>query len=147
MDFKEILGIVGPVLALVGLVLTTVASVRMKRGDHRIAEAAATQADIAARFDDASQLAQYIRAEVDRAVQPIRDEMQRVKRESHDMHDAVRSRETELWMWNIQGRAGQMPELPRPILSKLGILHLSAGGALLPLVPTDPTPQEETDEH
>lgn len=124
-----ILGIGAPVLALVGVGLTVWASIKMKRGDHRIAEQTAASADIATRFDDASQLAQYIREEVERQVQPIRDEMQRVKSESHEMHDAVRARETQLWMWNIQGRSGQMPELPNPILTRLGIAHLSASVA------------------
>lgn len=48
-----------------------------------------------------------------------------VQLESHEMNDAVRSRETELWLWNIHGRAGEIPELPMPILSRLGISHLA----------------------
>lgn len=127
MDWTLAIGIGGPLLALIGVLSTAWASVRVKRGDQRIAEIAANQSDIAARFDDASQLAQYIREEVERQVKPIRDEMKRVKQESHEMHDVVRARETQLWKWNIQGRAGEMPELPTPILEKLGIAHLSAG--------------------
>jgi len=126
---SSVLQISGPVLVFLGVALTVWGSIRMKRGDNRLAAQAASQTDIAARFDDASQLAQYIRDEVERQVQPIRDEMQRVKAESHEMHDAVRARETQLWMWNIQGRSGQMPELPNPILTKLGIAHLSASVA------------------
>lgn len=48
-----------------------------------------------------------------------------VQLESHEMNDAVRSRETQLWLWNIKGRAGEIPELPMPILTRLGITHLA----------------------
>lgn len=48
-----------------------------------------------------------------------------VSLESHEMNDAVRSRETQLWLWNIKGRAGEIPELPMPILERLGITHLA----------------------
>lgn len=48
-----------------------------------------------------------------------------VSQESHEMNNAVRSRETELWLWNIHGRAGEIPELPMPILTRLGISHLA----------------------
>src|SRR5690606_4847786 len=49
-----------------------------------------------------------------------------VQRESHEMNDAIRSRETQLWLWGIHGRSGPMPELPAPIRQKLGIGHLSS---------------------
>jgi hypothetical protein len=87
---------------------------------------------IAERFDDASELARYIRsevasqveAEVERRMAPIRAEMATVKRESHEMNDAVRARETQLWLWDQRGRSGELPMLPAPILERLGLAHL-----------------------
>jgi hypothetical protein len=79
---------------------------------------------LAERFDDASDLARYIRDEVERQVAPIRAEMQTLKRESHEMNDAVRARETQLWLWDQRGRAGDLPMLPAPILERLGLAHL-----------------------
>lgn len=101
---------------------------RGKRGENKNTAAANRNAAIGDRWDDASELAtkmrDYITAEVERQVKPIRDELAQVKTESHEMTVAVRSREVQLWMWNIQGRAGRMPELPHAILNKLGIGHL-----------------------
>lgn len=47
-----------------------------------------------------------------------------VQAESHEMNDAIRHRETQLWLWNIRARSGPMPELPEPILRRLGLIHL-----------------------
>lgn len=80
--------------------------------------------ELAGRFDDASELAKYIREEVERQVAPIRAELERVKNESHEMHDAVRARETQLWLWDIRNRPGPMPTLPAPILRRLGLAYL-----------------------
>lgn len=76
---------------------------------------------MAERFDDASELARYIREEVERQVKPIRDEMEKVKTESHEMHDAVRAYFTALWAWDQKGRLGPLPTLPVPILKRLGL--------------------------
>lgn len=56
--------------------------------------------------------------------------VKRMSDESHEMNDAIRSRETQLWLWNIRNRQGPMPGLPEPILEKLGILHLAGGDDL-----------------
>lgn len=84
---------------------------------------------LAERFDDATDLARYIRdqiaVEVERQVAPIRAELERVKSESHEMHDAVRARETQLWMWDQRGRPGQLPMLPDPILHRLGLGYMA----------------------
>jgi hypothetical protein len=80
---------------------------------------------IAGRFDDASELAKYIREEVERQVAPIRERMEKMSKESHEMNDAVRARETQLWLWNQRGRRGDFPMLPVPILHRLGIAHLA----------------------
>lgn len=55
--------------------------------------------------------------------------MAEMRRESHEMNDAIRARETQLWLWNIRNRPGPMPELAEAILKKLGITHLSASSA------------------
>jgi hypothetical protein len=59
--------------------------------------------DVQERFESSSDLAKYMRdeikAEVERQVKPIRDELDLVKSESHEMNNVVRSREVQLWMW------------------------------------------------
>lgn len=122
--------IVVGLFVLVGSLVATIAAliggILRSRSERVTATTSAAQADLAARFDDASQLAQYIREEVERQVAPIRAELQNVKSESHEMHDAVRARETQLWLWDQRGRAGELPMLPKPILDRLGLIHLIA---------------------
>ncbi|MDQ0726797.1 hypothetical protein [Microbacterium sp. W4I20] len=65
-------------------------------------------------------------ADFQRRLTEMETRLAAVSLESHEMNDAVRSRETQLWLWNIHGRAGVMPELPMPIMTKLGIIHLAA---------------------
>jgi hypothetical protein len=88
--------------------------------------------DIADRFDDASQLAQYIRAEVERQVAPIKTEI-------HELTNAVRARETQLWLWDMRGRVDDMPMLPAPILHRLGLGQLFG----LPIEDTQPINKEK----
>jgi len=91
-----------------------------------------TDLSLAERFDDASELAKYIReqvaeqveAEVERRVAPIRKELQTIKAESHEMNDAVRAHVTQQWLWDQRGRPGSLPMLPAPILERLGLAHL-----------------------
>lgn len=92
--------------------------------------------DIAERFDDASELAKYIREEVERQVAPIRAELKTVKEESHEMHGAVRARETQLWLWDQRGRQGGLPMLPTPILERLNLGHLVEDWPTEPIHPT-----------
>lgn len=80
--------------------------------------------DVKERFDDASELAKYIREEVERQVAPIRAELALVKQESTEFHAAVRTRETQLWLWDQRGRQGALPMLPGPILERLSLGHL-----------------------
>lgn len=105
------------------------------------AATASAQADMAARFDDASELAKYIREEVERQVEiqvaPIRDKLKAVESESHEMNVAVRARETQLWLWDHLGRQGALPMLPKPILDRLDLIHLTA-------TEVAPTPKEGT---
>jgi hypothetical protein len=84
--------------------------------------------DVQERFESSSDLAKYMRdeikAEVERQVKPIRDELDLVKSESHEMNNVVRSREVQLWMWEREGRMGLIPQLPAPILARLGLENL-----------------------
>lgn len=79
------------------------------------------QSGIAERFDDASELTKYVDARIEAAVAPLRKELEQVKTESHQMNDAIRARETQLWMWDQKGRLGDLPKLPDPILHRLGL--------------------------
>lgn len=83
---------------------------------------------ISERWDDASELAQYIRNEVDKAVAPLLARIQVLEGEQYEVHEAVRTRETRLWLWDLRDRPGPVPELPVPILTKLGLSHLSFNG-------------------
>lgn len=80
--------------------------------------------DIADRFEDASELAKYVDARVETIVAPIREELKRVKTEAHEFHAAVRTRETQLWVWDQRGRPGTLPMLPGPVLERLDLRHL-----------------------
>lgn len=85
--------------------------------------------DISSRWDDASELAQYIRGEiakevekeVERQVAPMRDKLARVEKESHELQDAFRDWVVGVWKWNQRGRAGDIPMPPIPILARLGL--------------------------
>jgi phage shock protein A len=59
-------------------------------------------------------------------VTELQGEVAAMRKESHEMNDAIRARETQLWLWNIRNRPGPMPALPAPILARLGISHLSS---------------------
>src|SRR5215217_1444672 len=69
--------------------------------------------DLQERFDATSETAIYMRAEiekeVERQVAPIREELSKVKAESHEMNDVVRTREVRIWMWDHGGRRGDIP--------------------------------------
>lgn len=138
--------IVAIVLGLITLAGTSAAALFVflgtrgkTRAEAAASEVAAAQADMAARFDDASELAKYIREEVERQVEiqvaPIRDKLKAVESESHEMNVAVRARETQLWLWDHLGRQGALPMLPKPILDRLDLIHLTA-------TEVAPTPKE-----
>jgi hypothetical protein len=84
--------------------------------------------DVQERFESSSDLARYMREEiakeVERQVAPIRTELDKVRSESHEMNNVVRSREVQLWMWEREGRSGLIPQLPAPILARLGLENL-----------------------
>lgn len=84
-----------------------------------------TDLTIAERVDDAKELAKQIREEVERQVAPIREEMNTLRQESHEMNNAVRANVTQQWLWDQRGRDGVLPMLPSPILERLGLAHLS----------------------
>lgn len=116
---------IGLISLLTAVLLFMLGWLRYRRKD-KVEVEAQRQAGLSERFDDASELARYIRDEVERQVAPIRDEMKKLKSESHEMHDAVRARETQLWLWDQRGRQGALPMLPKPILARLGLIHLTA---------------------
>lgn len=80
-------------------------------------------------------------AELKDQVATLRTDMATMRTESKELHAAVRSRETQLWMWNIRGRIGPMPEFPPPILEKLNITHLMGLGDI---EDTQPVPPKES---
>ncbi|MGK9222083.1 MULTISPECIES: hypothetical protein [unclassified Microbacterium] len=77
-------------------------------------------------------------AELQDELGKVRAEMATMRRESHEMNDAIRARETQLWLWNIRNRPGPMPELPHALLARLGISHLSTYTDLGDTQPTSP---------
>ncbi|MFF2631949.1 hypothetical protein ACFVR6_03610 [Microbacterium sp. NPDC058021] len=79
-------------------------------------------------------------ADLQQQVTDLRAELKKVKDESHEMNDAIRARETQLWLWNFRNRSGPMPELPLPVLKRLGLTHLSPLGDV---EDTQPVPEEE----
>jgi len=131
MTFLEVIGALSPLFILTGVIITAVLSLRGKTREVTVAATTAQESAIAARWDDAVELSQQMRqaieAEVERQVAPMREELRRVKDESHEMHDAVRARETQLWLWDQRGRPGDLPMLPSPILQRLGLGHLVTG--------------------
>ena len=76
------------------------------------------------RFDDASELAQYIQERIDLAIRPLQSEIDELKKDAHETHDAFRSFFTELWIWDWKGRNGPMPIFPELLLAKLKLGHL-----------------------
>lgn len=122
------LGIIGAILGATGVVTAAWLGFRGKKRETDVAATTASESALASRFDDASQLAEYIRKEVERQVEiqvaPMREKLERVQTESHEMHDAVRAHFTQLWMWDRAGRLGDLPMLPSRILHRLGLGHL-----------------------
>lgn len=97
------------------------------------AEADATTAFLAGQKQFQEFTEKLVRDRVAEAVAPFEKrlteltaELGRISRETDEMHDAVRAYATQLWLWNLRGQPGDMPELPRPILVKLGVAHLSS---------------------
>lgn len=126
--------LIAPAIAFLGVAVAAWLALRGKKGETKVAASAQADSSLASRFDDASDLARYVReqveAEVERQVAPIRKELAIVKAESHEMNDAVRARETQLWMWEHQNRPGNLPTLPPAILHRLGLGHLIPPDAL-----------------
>lgn len=125
MEWQELAGFIGPLVGAVAVIVGAWLGFRGKKVETHVAAAGVQQNAVSERWDDASELAtrmrEYIAQEVERQVKPIREELERVKAESHEMNDAVRARETQLWLWDQRGRVGVMPMLPAPLLQKLGL--------------------------
>lgn len=81
--------------------------------------------DLAERFDDASQLAKYVREEVERQIAPIRAELEQVRNESEETRNAFRAWIIGVWRWNQTGRVGDLPMPPTDVLHRLDLHHLA----------------------
>lgn len=124
-------GIVIAVVALIsGVLLALIALWRFRRKDRADVQQI-EEGTISGRFKDADALMRYIDERVEERTAALATQLDEVKkklgtvsRESHEMHDAVRARETQLWLWNHRGRPGDFPTLPEPILERLGLRDL-----------------------
>ena len=136
-------GIIIALLSLVSAVLIALfAWIRFLRKDRADASSV-EEGTISARFKDADALMRYIDDRVDERTAAlsaelvaVRDALSTVKRESHEVHDAVRAHFYQLWLWDQKGRIGVIPMLPPPILQRLGITD--------PLEDTQPVRPKET---
>ncbi|MEV8176091.1 hypothetical protein [Microbacterium sp. NPDC079176] len=124
-------GIIVSVIALLsGVILALIAFWRFRRKDRADAQQV-EEGTISGRFKDADALMRYIDERVEERTAHLSAELAQVRldlrtvgKESHEMHDAVRARETQLWLWNHRGRPGDLPMLPEPILRRLGLGHM-----------------------
>lgn len=123
------------IAGLIGLfsavILALIALWRFRRKDRADAQQV-EEGTISGRFKDADALMRYIDERVEERTAALATELAEMKtklrtvgQESHEMHDAVRSRETQLWLWDQRGRPGQLPMLPDPILHRLGLGYLA----------------------
>ncbi|WP_405373444.1 MULTISPECIES: hypothetical protein [unclassified Microbacterium] len=130
MEWWQTVGsIAGPLFGFAGVAYAAYLGFRGKRGETKVAASTADNSVIASRWDDASELAQYIRnevaQEVERQVKPMRDKLAAVEKESHELQDAFREWVVGVWKWNQRGRLGDIPMPPVPILSRLGLGHFA----------------------
>ena len=125
-------GIIVAAIGLLSAALVAVIAVwRFRRKDRADAEQV-EEGTISGRFKDADALMRYIDQRVDertaalsQALDAIKKELAQVRSESHEMNDAVRATTTQQWLWDQRGRVGNLPMLPRPILTTLGLGHLT----------------------
>lgn len=126
----------GIIIALIGAAVTlgtgAIALWRFRRKDRADAQQV-EEGTISGRFKDADALMRYIderveerTAAIEKSLEEMKDKLTTVSAESREMHDAVRARETQLWLWNQKGRLGALPMLPDPILHRLGLGSLAA---------------------
>lgn len=136
-------GILIALLSLVSAVLVALlAWVRFRRKDRADA-VGVEEGTISARFKDADALMRYIddrveerTKELSRKLTEMSTALDTVKRESHEIHDAVRTHFYQLWIWDQKGRPGPLPMLPPTILTRLGIAD--------PLEDTHPSLKEQS---
>lgn len=111
------------------------------------AEASATDAFLKGQTAFQEYVDKVVEKRVEAAVAGFQQRLAEVEAKLHEteeMHEVIRTRETQLWIWNFRSRPGPMPELPEPIREKLGIGHLSQLGDLEDTQPTRPMPEPPT---
>lgn len=107
---------------LVSIALAVLAWLRFGRKD-RVEVEAQKQVALSERFGDATDLDKYVNDRIEKAIAPLRKEIDELRDASHRIHDAVRAFFTRLWVWDRDGRVGQMPGLPPEILTELRLGH------------------------
>lgn len=140
MEGFEFLGTLQGFFTTLGVLIASVVGsyyvFRGKRGETQV-QATQVQAESAAKFlDGQMEFQKYVdeavRVRVDEATAELRTEVEglamklaEVKSEYHHMNDVIRSRETELWVWNyMHDRKGDMPKLPDVVMHRLSLGHL-----------------------
>lgn len=135
-----IVAIVSGAFTIGGIVATwlmgrrkTAVEVEAMRRKIQTDEQAAKRADLVGRFDDVDQLMAEIERRVEAKAAPLRAELERqaeeleaVKRDSHEMRDTFRAWVSAVSIWDRTGRHGTLPMLPAEVLHRLGLSHIAS---------------------
>lgn len=136
----EFLGTLQGFFTTLGVLIASVVgsyfAFRGKRGETQV-QAAQVNTESTAKFlDGQMEFQKYVdeavRVRVEEATADMRIQLDQltttlsgVQKESHEMNDIIRSRETRLWAWNnMHDREGDIPQLPEAIMYRLGLGHL-----------------------
>lgn len=108
------------------------------RPKDRVEVEAQRQAALSERFEDADSLTRYVqeqvKAAVEAAVAPLREEITKLKQRQGRIYDAFRRFYTQLWAWDRKGREGPLPSLTAELMEELRLAHLLE----LPFEDTEP---------
>lgn len=90
-----------------------------------------TQTAVSERFDDAKELAELVRVEVENATRPLRERVgelesavKALRAEARNLHDGIREWANRLWVWNRTGRPGNMPGPPARLRESVDLDYL-----------------------
>ena len=127
---------------LASVVLALLTWIRFRRKDRADTQAVES-GTISGRFKDADSLVRYINERVDAETKDLREELAKVrsefdafKKDSQEVHGAVRTNYYQQWIWDRSGRPGPLPQRAEPILALLGIAD--------PLAVTHPSLKEQS---